>query len=109
MGSATSRAGTGNSGSGNAGSGNAGTGNSGSGRTGATTTGATATGTVTEVGEVADASSGVAKYPVTVSFDADTSDFYVGSTVTGDIATNTRDERGAGLVRGGDDDQRRRP
>jgi multidrug efflux pump subunit AcrA (membrane-fusion protein) len=52
---------------------------------------ATATGTVTEVGKIADASSGVATYPVTISFDAAADEFYVGSTVTGDIATNTRE------------------
>ena len=54
-------------------------------------TGATATGIVTTVSSVADTSSGVAKYPVTVSFDADSSEFYVGATVSGDIATETRD------------------
>lgn len=57
----------------------------------ATGAGTEATGTVTEVGKIADASSGVATYPVTISFDASEDDFYVGSTVTGDIATNTRE------------------
>jgi macrolide-specific efflux system membrane fusion protein len=51
---------------------------------------ANTTGTVTEVGRVADASSGVATYPVTISFTASGDDFYVGSTVTGDISTNER-------------------
>jgi multidrug efflux pump subunit AcrA (membrane-fusion protein) len=53
-------------------------------------TGATATGTVTAVSKVADASSGVAKYPVTITFNADSKDFYVGATVTGDISTDVR-------------------
>ncbi len=53
-------------------------------------TGATATGTVTAVSKVADASSGVAKYPVTITFTADSKDFYVGATVTGDISTDVR-------------------
>ncbi len=51
----------------------------------------TATGTVTAVGKIADASSGVATYPVTIAFDAAADKIYVGSTVTGDIATNTRE------------------
>ncbi len=51
---------------------------------------ASATGTVTEVGQVADASSGVATYPVTISFDSTSGDFFVGSTVTGEIATQER-------------------
>jgi multidrug efflux pump subunit AcrA (membrane-fusion protein) len=65
---------------------------SGSGGTGrsTTTTGATATGLVTAVSRVADASSGVATYPVTIAFDSTGSDFFVGSTVSGDIATNVR-------------------
>lgn len=45
----------------------------------------TATGTVTSVGRVADASSGVATYPVTVTFDADSTKVFVGSTATADI------------------------
>ncbi len=53
-------------------------------------TGASATGTVTSVSKVADASSGVAKYPVTIAFTADSKDFYVGATVTGDISTDVR-------------------
>lgn len=51
---------------------------------------ASATGTVTDVGKVADASSGVATYPVTISFDSTGNDFFVGSTVTGAIATEER-------------------
>ncbi len=52
-------------------------------------TGATATGSVTDVGRVATASSGVASYPVTITFDAPASQFFVGTTVTGaiDVAT----------------------
>jgi hypothetical protein len=46
---------------------------------------------VTEVGKVADATSGVATYPVTIAFDAPADKIYVGSTVTGDIATSTRE------------------
>jgi hypothetical protein len=53
--------------------------------------GATATGTVAEVAKVATASSGVAQYPVTVDFTADSTDFYIGATVTGAIATNVRE------------------
>jgi macrolide-specific efflux system membrane fusion protein len=53
----------------------------------ATNTGATATGTVTEVGQVASASSGVAQYPVTVTFSTDDAQFSVGSTVTGAVQT----------------------
>jgi multidrug efflux pump subunit AcrA (membrane-fusion protein) len=45
----------------------------------------TATGKVTEVSAVADASSGVASYPVTVAFDDDSGDFNVGATVQVDI------------------------
>ena len=42
-----------------------------------------ATGTVTEVGAVADASSGVASYPVTIAFTDTSGDFYVGADVDG--------------------------
>ena len=52
-------------------------------------TGATATGTVTDVGRVASASSGVASYPVTITFDAPASQFFVGATVTGAIDVQT--------------------
>jgi hypothetical protein len=52
--------------------------------------GASATGTVTAVAKVATASSGVAQYPVTVDFTADSGDFYIGATVAGAIATNVR-------------------
>jgi multidrug efflux pump subunit AcrA (membrane-fusion protein) len=53
-------------------------------------TGASATGKVTEVAQVADTSSGVAQYPVTIAFTASAEDFYVGSNVTGSITTKTR-------------------
>ena len=46
---------------------------------------ASATGTVTEVGTLADASSGVASYPVTVDFTDDSGDFNVGATVLVEI------------------------
>ena len=51
---------------------------------------ATATGTVTEVDEIADASSGVATYSVTVSFDDDSGDFFIGTSVVADITTSER-------------------
>ena len=57
---------------------------------GATGASPIATGTVTEVGAVASASSGVATYPVTVTFDTDSKDVYVGSTVTAAITTTER-------------------
>ena len=41
---------------------------------------------MTEVGKVADASSGVATYPVTVAFDADPTQFFVGGSVQAAIA-----------------------
>jgi macrolide-specific efflux system membrane fusion protein len=47
---------------------------------------------VTEVGKVADASSGVATYPVTVTFTADPTKVWVGSTATADITTGKRDD-----------------
>ncbi len=59
-------------------------------QSGAATSTASATGTVTDVGKIADASSGVATYPVTISFDSTGNEFYVGSTVTGAIATDVR-------------------
>jgi macrolide-specific efflux system membrane fusion protein len=43
------------------------------------------------VAQVATASTGVAQYPVTVAFTAGSKQIFVGSTVTGAIATNTRD------------------
>jgi membrane fusion protein, macrolide-specific efflux system len=43
------------------------------------------TGQVTEVGQIADASSGVASYPVTVAFSDDSGDYNVGATVSVDI------------------------
>jgi multidrug efflux pump subunit AcrA (membrane-fusion protein) len=75
---------------GGGGGGTGATGGSGSGGPSATTDAPSATGTVTEVGKVADASSGVATYPVTISFDSTSDDFLVGSTVTGEIATEER-------------------
>jgi len=53
-------------------------------------TGPTATGTVSDVAKVATATSGVATYPVTVTFTAPANDFYIGATVSGSIATNVR-------------------
>jgi macrolide-specific efflux system membrane fusion protein len=80
----------GNTGSGQNATGN-GSANSGAGaQTTPSTTTASAKGTVTAVSKVADASSGVATYPVTIAFDATGTDFYVGSTVTGAIATQER-------------------
>ena len=58
---------------------------------GSANTGATATGTVTAVGQVASASSGVAQYPVTVTFSTDNTQFSVGSTVTGAIQSVAAD------------------
>jgi macrolide-specific efflux system membrane fusion protein len=79
------------SGSGANGSGSGASG-SGSARGGSSSAGgATATGKVTDVARVADTSSGVAKYPVTVAFTAGSGSFYVGSTVSGSVATETRD------------------
>jgi multidrug efflux pump subunit AcrA (membrane-fusion protein) len=53
---------------------------------------ASATGTVTDVAQVATASTGVAQYPVTVAFTAGSNQIFVGSTVTGAIGTNTRND-----------------
>jgi multidrug efflux pump subunit AcrA (membrane-fusion protein) len=58
--------------------------------TGATST-TSATGTVTAVSKVADASSGVATYPVTIAFDSTDADFSVGTTVTGAITVDQRE------------------
>jgi multidrug efflux pump subunit AcrA (membrane-fusion protein) len=84
-GGATNGGGNGNGGNGNGGNGNGGNGT----QNGGGATGATATGTVTDVGRVATASSGVASYPVTITFDAPATQFFVGATVTGaiDVAT----------------------
>jgi len=71
--------------------GNGGTnGNGGSGAANATAGGASATGLVSAVSQVATASSGVATYPVTITFDADPSSFFVGGTVTGAITVASR-------------------
>lgn len=75
-------------GGGGQGNGNAANGQGG-GRTGRS--GATASGTVTEVGKVASASSGVATYPVTVTFAADPAQFFVGGSVTAQITTTKID------------------
>ena len=72
-GNGSNRAGTGT------GNGQNGTGNN------SANTGATASGTVTDVGQVASASSGVAQYPITVTFATTNPQFAVGSTVTGAI------------------------
>jgi multidrug efflux pump subunit AcrA (membrane-fusion protein) len=53
---------------------------------------ASATGTVTDVAQVATASTGVAQYPVTVTFTAGSRQIFVGSTVTGAVDTNTRND-----------------
>jgi hypothetical protein len=53
---------------------------------------ASATGTVSDVAQVATASTGVAQYPVTVAFTAGSNQIFVGSTVTGAIGTNTRND-----------------
>ena len=45
---------------------------------------------MTEVSSVADASSGVATYPVTVSFTTEDTTFTVGTTVSGAITTNAK-------------------
>lgn len=52
--------------------------------------GASATGTVTAVSRVATASSGVATFTVTVSFQDTSNRIFVGSTVTGEIVTASR-------------------
>jgi hypothetical protein len=44
------------------------------------------------VSQVASASSGVAGYPVVISFNADSKSFYPGTTVTGAIATEAKDD-----------------
>ena len=79
----------------NGGGGNATTG--GTGGTGAagatpaaTTNGARATGIVTDVGRVATASSGVARYTVTVEFSDDSGDFSIGTSVSAAITTSQR-------------------
>jgi multidrug efflux pump subunit AcrA (membrane-fusion protein) len=58
---------------------------------GGTSNAATANGVVFDVAKVASASSGVATYPVTVLFTSDANDFYIGSTVTAAITTDTRE------------------
>jgi multidrug efflux pump subunit AcrA (membrane-fusion protein) len=82
----------GGNGNGGGANGATGGGNGAGGGAGGSAGGATATGTVTEVSTVADASSGVATYPVVITFTADPTQFYAGATVSGAIATNTRDD-----------------
>jgi multidrug efflux pump subunit AcrA (membrane-fusion protein) len=65
------------------------------GTTGGATTaglGATATGTVASVSKVATTTSGVAGYPVVITFDADANAFYPGATVSASIATEAKDD-----------------
>jgi multidrug efflux pump subunit AcrA (membrane-fusion protein) len=80
-GNATQRAG----GNGQNGSGGSGTSQRTSGGTQAA-----ATGTVTTVSKIATASSGVATYPVTVSFTGDPTKVFVGATATASITTGER-------------------
>jgi macrolide-specific efflux system membrane fusion protein len=54
--------------------------------------GADAAGEVTEVGAMADASSGVASYPVTVAFSDDSGDYNVGATVMVEITYDQRED-----------------
>jgi multidrug efflux pump subunit AcrA (membrane-fusion protein) len=63
---------------------------SGQGGSGAASSTASATGKVTDVAQVATATSGVAQYPVTIAFTAGSHQIFVGSTVTGAIETSTR-------------------
>jgi len=51
---------------------------------------ATATGTVTDIAVIADASSGVANYTVTVGFTDETGEFFVGTTVLAEIIIEQR-------------------
>lgn len=82
--------GGGQGGSGQLGNSQGGAGQRGNGQAAAGT--ASATGTVTDVAQVATASTGVAQYPVTVAFTAGSNQIFVGSTVTGAIGTNTRND-----------------
>ena len=59
---------------------------------GAVPGGAEASGELTDVGAMADASSGVASYPVTVAFTDDSGDFNVGATVTVEITYDERED-----------------
>ena len=61
-------------------------------------TAATATGTVQTVGAVADASSGVASFPVTVAFDDTSGEIHAGSTVNVEITVARADRRRPGAV-----------
>jgi multidrug efflux pump subunit AcrA (membrane-fusion protein) len=88
-GGATGANGTGGNGTGGNGAGG-GNGSGNAGATGAAGGRASATGTVTDVAQVASASSGVATYPVTVAFTETSNQIDIGTTVTGAIATNVR-------------------
>jgi multidrug efflux pump subunit AcrA (membrane-fusion protein) len=83
---------TGGGGTGGAGTGarqGAGTGGQG-GQGAAANVGATATGKVSDVSKVADTSTGVGTYAVTVDFTADPSQFLIGATVSANITTAQR-------------------
>jgi multidrug efflux pump subunit AcrA (membrane-fusion protein) len=68
-------------------------GTGGTGAAGATAgVGATATGAVASVSKVATTTSGVAGYPVVISFDADANAFYPGATVSAAIATQAKND-----------------
>ncbi len=68
------------------------TGAGGSGGTPTAGIGASATGAVASVSKVASTSSGVAGYPVVISFDADANAFYPGATVSAAIATEAKSD-----------------
>ncbi len=102
-GNANRNGGNGNAANGNAANGNAANGDTTNGATG----GHTATGTVTEVGKVADASSGVAQYPVTITFSTDDASFSVGTSITGAISSTIKDDVLTVPVRAVSTEQRR--
>jgi macrolide-specific efflux system membrane fusion protein len=67
-----------------------GTGTNGTGQAASAAVGATATGKVADVSKVADTSTGVGTYAVTIDFTADASKFLIGSTVAASITTAQR-------------------
>jgi macrolide-specific efflux system membrane fusion protein len=75
-----------------AGTGSTGNAANANGGTGPTGDGTTVTGIVYEVGKVADASSGVARYPVTIAFSTDDASFSIGTSITGDISSTVKDD-----------------
>jgi multidrug efflux pump subunit AcrA (membrane-fusion protein) len=75
---------------GNGTTGNGTTGNNGG--TGTTGNGTTVTGIVTDVGKVADASSGVAQYPVSIDFSTDDASYSIGTSITGAISSAIKDD-----------------